>query len=309
LYRINATYHFSSNRFLQNLEKGAGNLSNKAEFSIHKDTVVQLQQQLIYYKSELTKYKYKIDFYESELKKKENSLALLKSKQTSVESITLQSENESYDIPEIKKRLEDLSSELERQKERNEWLFELIKENKGQEQLIEHESKLEKKQNQEQKTEAQSIFSYSLILQADEDEDHRVLVIGNYIISNTGNTPLTSPVICLKVKPADVGSLSGKIGTAKRDETMESFLFETQSGTEWEFAIDDWKEKVQADGEYWLRPKSTSSLLPGKQLIFSNFSITLKKPAESNAAVIEGYFYSQEQQTGLPSSNKIVVNL
>ncbi|GED13644.1 hypothetical protein [Aneurinibacillus migulanus] len=150
-----------------------------------------------------------------------------------------------------------------------------------------------------------AFFTYSVILPDNGEEENDVLVMGDFIVKNTGSETLHAPVICIRISPAGAGVLSGKIRTNKK---RASFFIEANHTNEWHYAGQNEAEREKTNGEYWLAPNFCSELAAGESLAFSNFTLSLAKPSESNSIIVEGFAYFKEQNEGITSLNNIVIN-
>ncbi|WP_096199120.1 hypothetical protein [Bacillus sp. FJAT-45350] len=156
--------------------------------------------------------------------------------------------------------------------------------------------------------EVQPHFSYSLILPQLEDEQRDVIIMGNFICKNIGNTDVTNPVFCLKVEPYESTRLSGKIKLTPHKNNETDKLFEDSATEEWSYVHSNWKEKVNETGEHWIRPSHQTDISPGGQISFSNFNLTLSPPKKGSSIIVTGFVYFQEIQQGIPALNQIIVN-
>ncbi|OLO35866.1 hypothetical protein BTR23_16080 [Alkalihalophilus pseudofirmus] len=157
---------------------------------------------------------------------------------------------------------------------------------------------------EQKKINAQGFFNYSVILPELDEEEREVLIMGSFIIENTGEEMLHTPIICLKVNPISSGKLGGKIEAAPRNE----MIVDASNSEEWQFISQERKDKLKENGEYWLKPVECKELSPGEKLFFSNFDINLSKPEEKNSVIVDGFVYFKELQQGVPALNKIIVN-
>ncbi len=147
-------------------------------------------------------------------------------------------------------------------------------------------------------------FNYSFILPDTKEETKEILILGHYIIQNFSTETLNTPVICIRVKPANAGNLGGKINFKQKGD----LVIDGTSSEEWTYVEKNWKEKLKETGEHWLRPSNKKQLSPGEKLIFSNFDLSCIKVEGSNSVIIEAFVYFQEIKEGIPSLNNIVVN-
>ncbi|SFA46007.1 hypothetical protein SAMN05216169_101260 [Anoxybacillus pushchinoensis] len=216
---------------------------------------IQLQQKVIHYRSEVAKYKQLLQLAETELKREQ------------LRNHYLQKQLEQMD--ECEQTIEKLEQQL---------LFYEV--------ALEQEKKRKK---EEKKERAHAYFAYATMIP--EEKDEHVTVIGDFIIENSGNTPLNDPIICLRLRPPEHAQLSGKFSFRQLQE---------EGG--WTFAIDDWRQKVK-DGEYWLKPTEQTTLLPNEQLRFSSFELRV-----FHTIVVEAFVYFRQLKQGVSSFNHIVIN-
>lgn len=282
------------------------------------DRMIQLQQQIIHYKSEIHKYKSSLEIFEEKLKEE-------KSKNKYYKAMLQNQPNKYHKDPEIKQyeeklkrfeqevelykskieihqlenskyeeKLNNLNNQLHAQKEHYEFLLNSTMENKGI------------NSNQDP---VHSYFNYSLILPSLEEQERHILVLGNLMIKNLGTKEMTSPIVCIRISPVNAGILSGKISSNSNKNENDDFYLDESFGEEWEYAVSNWKEQIQKNGEFWLKPKNRESIGPnGEEVVFSNFDFTIKKPDSTNAVIIEAFFYAKEIPNGKPTLNKIIIN-
>ncbi len=77
---------------------------------------------------------------------------------------------------------------------------------------------------------AYAYFTYAVMMPEQKEED--ATIIGDFVIENSGNTPLNDPIICLRLRPPDHAQLSGKFSFRQMQE---------EGG--WTFAVEHWREK------------------------------------------------------------------
>jgi hypothetical protein len=290
------------------------------------DQYIQLQQKIIYYRSELSNYENKLKKLQNELQKEkmrseylqerlhlaqtanieeyEKKIALLENKLLSYE-VALEEEKKQINMLKKSMYLEEYEKKI------------AMLENK----LLSYEAALEEEKKQTNilknqiKTltstppkiiKLQAFFNYSLII-PNQDEEEDLLVIGNFTVENIGTEPLQNIIICVRITPKQSGRLSGKIATSPVDIQDSSSVHE-QLATEWTFVHNNWREKIKNEGEYWLKPVHHSVLEPNKVLQFSNFEIRFKKGKVQNATVVEGFAYCKEIPKGVTSLNNIIIN-
>lgn len=159
------------------------------------------------------------------------------------------------------------------------------------------------KKKESDRVESQSWFSYTVLLPDREEEEQEVLIMGNYIIKNTGITTLNNPVICIRINPPHGIGLGGKIGSF----THTALMIDGSNSGAWEYIDNDWKEKSSESGEHWLKPAGISQLMSGESVAFANelrFSLSQKEKYIN----IEGFCYFDEIKNGTAALNKITMN-
>lgn len=260
-----------------------------------KDITIQLEQKIIHFRSEMATYKQKLLNAERELKKEKIRNEYLQKKLY---------ENDHMTIKPLKKEIHRLNQEilslevaLEEEQERSKAL-QLAD-------LPNHDSPKQITQNvMDLQPSCQTFFNYAIWLAEYALEEEKVIIFGSFIIENNGKTPLHDLVVCIRLEPHHAGKLSGKISISP--EAHENTLYE--AAEQWQFAHEKWREKIRESGEYWIKPTSKKELLPNEQLIFSNFEISLQKPANTHSIIVEGFAYCHELPKGITANNRIIIN-
>lgn len=155
---------------------------------------------------------------------------------------------------------------------------------------------------------SQAHFSYTTILP--ESKENEIMIIGNFILKNIGNTTLNTPIICIRISPAECGKLSGKIKYSqplKENEEIE--LYDELASEQWIYIHENWKELTIKSGEHWLKPIHKTTLQPEEQMNFSNFTLLLSPLEDGGPIIVSGYVYFEELQQGVTSLNQIIVNV
>ncbi|MDQ0245277.1 molybdopterin synthase catalytic subunit [Bacillus fengqiuensis] len=256
------------------------------------DSVLQLRQKLIHYKSEINHYEQKIKQYERALEQEKENTDFWKEKHTSM----IHHWEKENSAEEFERKINMLTNELAEQKLLNEHLKKKLSQ---QERVVKVEEKRMSKHD------LVAFFMYSVITPYNKEED--TVIVGNVIIKNQTSIPLHSPTLCLKILPPSSANLSGKIKSADK-QSAESFYVQETGSEQWEYAHPNWKEKIRTDGEYWLKPVQTTILKPDSVLSFDSFQLGIRSDANLSSFLFEGYFYTKEWQEGIPFLNKIVVN-
>lgn len=288
---------------------------------VQDSSTLQIQQKLIHYKSELRRYENIIQNYESQLEKERTNAAYLKSLLKS-KKLYKEVREEEGQSSKYKEEINALRKELGEQKKyrhelQNSFQAKIEEQKKINQLLIMEIQKLNEKRMEKPEEKSPSgtgidiaaLFSYSLILPSKEDEADG-LAIGTLQVRNTGNLSLSSPIICIKVRPVGAVQLTGKLHSNEesKNERSEGRIFDKEETMEWLYAHPNWKERIKQEGEYWIKPKDVSKIEPGESLFFENFTLNLPYSLSNSSLVAEGFFYCREMNKGVPVSNKIIVN-
>ncbi|RXI98221.1 hypothetical protein DS745_17955 [Anaerobacillus alkaliphilus] len=142
-----------------------------------------------------------------------------------------------------------------------------------------------------------SYFNHSFI---QDKETNQHFIYGSFIVTNSGETTLTNPIICLKVNEPRQTIVGGKIGEVSGASNKVLSAFE-----EWSYLHEDWRHKWLEKGELWLKPKQTTELPPGEKLIFSGFDIKFKENHSLKQVIVEAFCYFEQLSSGRKSLNSI----
>ncbi|WP_078555127.1 hypothetical protein [Bacillus alkalicellulosilyticus] len=157
------------------------------------------------------------------------------------------------------------------------------------------------------RVEVQAYFSYSTILAENMDKGREITILGNFIIKNIGNQPLSSPFVCIKITPSEQAKLSGKIVFKGSEDSKAGSLF-ASNVVEWEYVHENWRERIRENGEHWLRPITVQTIQPGEIVSFSQFDIMFTPSKDKKPLLVEGFAYFNEIQEGMAACNKIIIN-
>lgn len=271
---------------------------------LNKDTKLQMQQKIIHYRSEVITFQNKVKKAELDLEKEKIRNQYLQEKLFEAQNTNLESYEKEISSLEMKLLANEVALEEEKKRVRA-----------MQEKYLQY-TQLEK---QEVKTEIepllglQSYFNYSFLYTPEEErleeevDSQNISIFGDCILENYGTAELYQPIICIKISPSNSGILSGKITTNRIHSDDDSD--ENLPQDEWRFLHDDWKERIKNDGEYWIKPSKTSIIQPKEKLAFSNFEFTLRSPIVQKSIIIEAFSYCREFPKGIPSLNKIIINV
>lgn len=152
--------------------------------------------------------------------------------------------------------------------------------------------------------EAHSYFDYTVHLTTDEED---LNITGNFYITNTGNTELKNPIVCLKVDPKEHVSLGGQI---LPPSMAEVYGVQSSGGLKgWRYLEDDWFDKAKDRGEYWIAPLHSTVIKPGEQIDISNFQLSIAKPKEIDKVTVKGIVFFKEQDLSFTANNAISISL
>ncbi|MGG2090061.1 hypothetical protein ABFY59_24055 [Priestia aryabhattai] len=267
-----------------------------------KDDLTQLKQKLIHYKSEIRHVQNQLKSYERALEREKENTSFWKKKHAE----TLSTSEKEVEIEGLEKELDLLRNELSEQK----IIAEAFREKASRKQpVIEEkvvekviEKIIEKPVERFEKSDILCFFQHSLLLP--EQDESELMIFGNVIIQNQTSSTLRSPVLCLKMKPNASAILSGKL-IDEKDIEVSSI---PSASLEWRYAHPKWNEKIQNDGEYWIKPIKQTVLKPKDKLLFDSFQVVIPLSSDTTSFILEGFFYSEEWQEGIPFLNKVVLN-
>ncbi|KJL05059.1 MULTISPECIES: hypothetical protein [Priestia] len=267
-----------------------------------KDDLTQLKQKLIHYKSEIRHVQNQLKSYERALEREKENTSFWKKKHAE----TLSTSEKEVEIEGLEKELDLLRNELSEQKIIAEAFREKASRKQPviEEKIVEKviEKIVEKPVERFEKSDILCFFQHSLLLP--EQDESELMIFGNVIIQNQTSSTLRSPVLCLKMKPNASAILSGKI-IDEKDIEVSSI---PSASLEWRYAHPKWNEKIQNDGEYWIKPIKQTVLKPKDKLLFDSFQVVIPLSSDTTSFILEGFFYSEEWQEGIPFLNKVVLN-
>ncbi|TYS65747.1 hypothetical protein FZC76_17845 [Sutcliffiella horikoshii] len=235
------------------------------------------KQQVIYYRAEIAQYKNKIGELERLVEKEvvRNKYLQGKIRELNGEKIAgLQEE-----IQRLRKRVMELEVELE--EERNSQTVSV--------QEPQMPMKLDK-------VDIYSYFNYSIILPP-EGEDI-ISIYGDFTIVSTRDLPLEDVVVCIKVKPVGLVTFSGKIS----DPRLLNGPGRGREDIEWVWAVEDWRDRIQQNGEYWV--KSIRSPIANR-ITLKAFEILFSETNSNGKVIVESFIYLDSNSPPHASINKI----
>ena len=267
-----------------------------------KDDLTQLKQKLIHYKSEIRHVQNQLKSYERALEREKENTSFWKKKHAE----TLSTSEKEVEIEGLERELDLLRNELSEQKIIAEAFREKASRKQPviEEKIVEKiiEKVVEKPVERFEKSDILCFFQHSILLP--EQSERELMIFGNVIIQNQTSSTLRSPVLCLKMKPTASAILSGKI-IDEKDIEVSSI---PSASLEWRYAHPKWNEKIQNDGEYWIKPIKQTVLKPKDKLLFDSFQVAIPLSCDTTSFILEGFFYSEEWQEGIPFLNKVVLN-
>jgi hypothetical protein len=247
----------------------------------NEQDLFKTQQQVIYYRAEVSKYKNRIEALKQELEKEAIRNRYL---QTKIKELK-QQHNTTYslELEQLRKKVLELEVELE--------------EEKALQETVQNLSIIEEKEPS-----LFSYFNYSILFPYEEETT--LTVISDLTIVNIGVTELEEMIVCLKISPMENVVLSGRISNPKLLTNTGPDL----PVADWIYATEDWKEKIRNTGEYWIRSYQKPNLSQGEQVTFQNFEILIDKNSTSSKITVEAFIYCKGMSP-LPSKNKIILSL
>ncbi|USK34855.1 hypothetical protein LIT25_05755 [Bacillus sp. F19] len=251
---------------------------------------LQLQQQILHYRSELSRMQQLVNDAENQVKKELIRNQYLQEKLN--EALHTHTDQFEKEVFKLEKKVLTLEVALEEEKKRTADLRKkiLMQEDQAKPAVI------------EPVVQASAHFQASILLPQGEDDN--LTVFGDFILKNTGNQPLHQPIICIQITPLLFGSLSGKIILQRKmDDTK---IYEDAANNHWKHVHENWRERIRSDNQYWLQPLIDAPIKPNDHLVFSSFEISFPKP-DSRPITVNGFVYTKELQRGVPSLNKISI--
>lgn len=238
------------------------------------------KQQVIYYRAEIAQYKNKIAELERLVEKEvvRNKYLQAKVRELNGEKIAGFQE----EIQRLRKRVIELEVEVE----------------ESFQDTISREREAASENIKEEKVDFYSYFNFSVILPPKGEDT--ISVYGDFTIVNTGDVPLEDLVVCFKVKPVGAVTLSGKIS----DPKLLDGSGRDPEYNEWVWAVEDWRDRIQKNGEYWVKPVLTSvtnkTTLNALEILFSETECKGKVKLES-------FLYLDSNSPPRASVNKIFI--
>ncbi|AST90653.1 MULTISPECIES: hypothetical protein [Sutcliffiella] len=261
----------------------------------HNQELLMLKQKDIHYRSEISRLSNAIVELENLIKKEQIRNQYLQKKLIEVENNKLLEYKKQ--IQKYKNALLEKEVALEEEQKKVETIMS---------EIITREIQPPPQQKENNDFALDSFFNYSTILSTYE-VDQDIVIIGDYVIKNTGSTKIQDIIICIKLAPHNNCNFSGKI-TMNPELDQDEDMLNSKAATNWTYAVKDWKMKIRKDGEYWIRPINDSTLEPGEQLIFPQFELRIHKESNIKKNVIQGFTYSNEFRKGTPSNNQIIIS-
>ncbi|WP_368503816.1 hypothetical protein AB3N04_16895 [Alkalihalophilus sp. As8PL] len=151
-------------------------------------------------------------------------------------------------------------------------------------------------------------FSYTLVIPK-QDDDEPIAMIGDFIIRNTGSTPVHDPVICIKFNHPKLANLSGKIKYGPSTLTDQYIVTDEDQQETWEFVEGTTLKEAKRTGLFSLQPVNRPSLLTNETLSFSHFEIQIPTDIDESEVIVQGYLACKEFPEGVASLNKMICNL
>ncbi|KAB8135792.1 hypothetical protein F9U64_11020 [Gracilibacillus oryzae] len=136
-------------------------------------------------------------------------------------------------------------------------------------------------------------FTYTTQISHDSNRENYIL--GTFHIQNIGDKPVSNPMICIKLTPAELFDFSGKYIYPDTKQPM-------QLANAWE-RVNEATNKE----EYWLRPSKKTMMEANETISFPNFQVRWTADSAYNGS-IQGFVYGDEIKEGLHAVNQININ-
>jgi hypothetical protein len=136
-------------------------------------------------------------------------------------------------------------------------------------------------------------FTYSTQITHHPNAENYIL--GTFHIQNLGEKPITNPMVCIKLTPAELFDFSGKYVYPDTKQPM-------QLANAWE-RINEATNKE----EFWLRPAKKAILEAKETISFTNFQVKWMADTTYNCS-IQGFVYGEEIKEGVHAINQINLN-
>ncbi|WP_158737191.1 hypothetical protein [Alteribacillus sp. YIM 98480] len=147
---------------------------------------------------------------------------------------------------------------------------------------------------------AEVYFNYTVHAAKSKDQ---YMATGDLNIKNTGDTDLLNPLLCIKVQPIETINLGGQIIPPEMADTLGVQSSGGMRG--WKFMEDDWFEKAQERGEYWIGPIEELLISPGETASLPHFQLTFETPEEKSMAIVRSVVYFQDKNISFTANNDI----
>ncbi|MFC4403904.1 hypothetical protein [Gracilibacillus xinjiangensis] len=136
-------------------------------------------------------------------------------------------------------------------------------------------------------------FTYSIQITHHANRENYIL--GTFHVQNISDQPVTNPMICIKLKPAELFEFSGKYIYPNTKQPM-------QLANAWE-RVNEATNKE----EFWLRPTKKTTIEAKETISFTNFQVKWNSDTTYNGS-IQGFVYGDEIKEGLHAINQINLN-
>ncbi|MGD6991844.1 hypothetical protein [Sutcliffiella horikoshii] len=231
------------------------------------------KQQIIYYRSEVASSKNRIIELERLIDKEIVRNEYLKAKIRELNSKKIA--GYVSEIIELRKRVMELEVEME--------------EERSFQQGFEQKASSLKGEKDEGQQDIYSYFHYSVILPPEGDDT--ISIYGEFTIVNSGDFPLEDVLVCFKVEPIGAVSLSAKI----MDPKLLSGPGGDREDIEWVWAEEDWRRRIQTNGEYRIKTHKTSTYT-NNLLSIKQIEINVNRKQISKYMTVSGSVHLKSQE-------------
>ncbi|WP_226682727.1 hypothetical protein [Sutcliffiella horikoshii] len=252
------------------------------------DNVLRLQQQVIHYKSEVEKYKNKLEEMELFLEREKIRNRYLQSK-----LMDMKKEVKNSFIHQLKvltNKILELEVQLEEEKALNQDVVPTDTHHIVDTSPIKTLSYF-------------AYFNHSILFPMEGEAE--ITVISDLNLVNNGDLDLEDLLVCIRVKPLKQVNLSAKIANPKLIQDSEKL----KPAAEWIYAIEDWRNKILNDGEYWIRPSQHSNLLRQTTMSLKGIELIINKNDFKGRVIVEAFIYGSNVKDNTAALNKIIVQM
>jgi hypothetical protein len=157
----------------------------------------------------------------------------------------------------------------------------------------------------EEKQSAELLLDYTLHHENPPPGEAPLSATCRCIFKNTGGTPISQPILCLKMSPAHKIKMQGKVLTAERLKSLKSNGNLMKDA--WCYLEPEGHIKGKESGEYWIKPLVSVTVLPEEQLAF-DFQLSFSPMEVGEGITCNAFLNANKDQLKVASSNTIRIS-